>query len=35
MEKPFFNRRDQGIELVANGQIYRLSKKGIVSGGKK
>jgi len=35
MEKPFFNRRDQGIELVANGQVYLLSKKGIVSGGKK
>jgi hypothetical protein len=35
MEKPFFNRRDQGIELVANGQTYRLNKKGIVAGGKK
>ena len=35
MEKPFFNRRDQGIELVANGQAYLLSKKGIVPGGKK
>jgi hypothetical protein len=35
MEKPFFNRRDQGIELVANGQVYLLNKKGIVSGGKK
>ncbi len=35
MEKPFFNRRDQGIELVANAQVYLLSKKGIVSGGKK
>ena len=35
MEKPFFNRRDQGIELLANGQAYLLSKKGIVSGGKK
>ena len=35
MEKPFFNRRDLGIELVANGQAYLLSKKGIVPGGKK
>ena len=35
MEKPFFNRRDLGIELVANGQVYLLSKKGIISGGKK
>lgn len=35
MDKPFFNRRDQGIELVANGRTYLLSRKGIVSGGKK
>ena len=35
MEKPFFNRRDQWIELVANGQTYHLNKKGIVSGEKK
>jgi hypothetical protein len=35
MEKPFFNRRDLGIELVANGQVYLLSKKGIVTGEKK
>jgi len=35
MEKPFFNRRDQGIELVADGRVYLLGKKGIVSGGKK
>lgn len=35
MEKPFFNRRDLGIELVANGRVYLLSKKGIVPGGKK
>ena len=35
MEKPFFNRRDLGIELVANGQAYLLSRKGIVSGEKK
>lgn len=34
MEKPFFNRRDEGIQLVANGQVYILNKKGIV-GGKK
>lgn len=35
MEKPFFNRRDGGIELVANGRAYLLNKKGIVPGGKK
>jgi hypothetical protein len=35
MDKPFFNRRDQGVELVANGQTYLLGKKGIISGGKK
>jgi hypothetical protein len=35
IEKPFFNLREQGIELVANGQVYLLNKKGIVTGGKK
>lgn len=35
MEKPFFNRREQGIELVANGQVYLLNKKGLITGGKK
>lgn len=35
MEKPFFNRRDRGIELGANGQIFLLNRKGIVAGGKK
>jgi len=35
MEKPFFNRRELGIELVANGQAYLLNRKGIVTGGKK
>jgi hypothetical protein len=35
MEKPFFNRRDGGIELGADGQVYLLTRKGIVSGGKK
>jgi len=35
MEKPFFNRRELGIELAANGQVYRLNKKGLVSGEKK
>jgi hypothetical protein len=35
MQKPFFNRRDQGVELVANGQAYRLNKKGIIAGGRK
>ena len=35
MEKPFFNRRDLGIELVANGQAFLLSRKGIISGEKK
>ena len=35
IEKPFFNRRDQGIELGANGRVYLLSKKGIITGGKK
>jgi len=35
MEKPFFNRRDRGIELVANNQAYLLNKKGIIAGGMK
>lgn len=35
MEKPFFNRREMGIQLVANGQTYILNKKGIVLGVKK
>ncbi len=35
MEKPYFNRRDEGIELGANGVVYLLSHKGILSGGKK
>jgi hypothetical protein len=35
MEKPFFNRREQGIQLVDNGRVYFLNKKGIVPGGKK
>jgi hypothetical protein len=35
MEKPFFNRRELGIELAANGQVYLLNKKGLVSGEKK
>jgi hypothetical protein len=35
MEKPFFNRRGQEIELVANGRAYLLTRKGIVTGGKK
>jgi len=35
MEKPFFNRRDLGIELVADGQVFLLNKKGIVPGAKK
>ena len=35
MEKPFFNRREKGIELVANGQVYLLNRKGIVPGDKK
>ena len=35
MENPFFNRRDQGIELGANGKVYLLTRKGIVSGEKK
>ena len=30
MEKPFFNRREKGIELVAGGQTYLLNKKGII-----
>jgi len=35
MEKPFFNHRERGIELVANGQVYLLNKKGIIPGEKK
>jgi len=35
MKKPFFNRREEGIELVANGQSHLLNKKGIVPRGKK
>jgi hypothetical protein len=35
MEKPYFNRRELGIELVANGTAYLLNKKGIIPGGKK
>jgi hypothetical protein len=35
MEKPFFNRRDEGIELAANGQTYLLNKQGIIPRGKK
>lgn len=35
MQSPFFNLREQGVQLVANGQTYTLSKKGIVTGGKK
>jgi hypothetical protein len=35
MEKPFFNRRDRGIELVANDKVYLLNKDGIVPEVKK
>lgn len=35
MEKPFFNRRPSGIELVADGQTVLLNRKGIIPGGKK
>jgi hypothetical protein len=35
MEKPFFNRRDGGIELVANGQSRLLDRKGIIKRDKK
>lgn len=35
MQNPFFNRRDQGIELVANGRSHLLNKKGIIPRGKK
>lgn len=35
MEKPFFNRREQGIQLVDDGRVYFLGKKGIVPGGRK
>lgn len=30
MEKPFFNRRERGIELAANGKVLLLNKDGIV-----
>ena len=35
MEKPFFNRREKGIELVANGKAYLLNRKGIIPEVKK
>ena len=35
MEKPFFNRRERGIELVANGKTYLLDKDGILPEVKK
>ena len=35
MEKPFFNRREAGIELAANGQIFMLNEKGIMAPEKK
>jgi hypothetical protein len=35
MEKPFFNRRERGIELAANGKVYLLNKDGIVPEVKK
>jgi hypothetical protein len=35
MEKPFFNRRDRGIELVNNDKVYLLNKDGIVPEVKK
>lgn len=35
MQNPFFNRREQGVELVAGGKAYLLNKDGIVTGGKK
>jgi hypothetical protein len=35
MDKPFFNRREGGIELAAGGQTYLLNKKGIIPRGKK
>lgn len=30
LEKPFFNRRERGIELVANDKVLLLNKDGIV-----
>jgi hypothetical protein len=30
MEAPFFNRRDRGIELAANGKVVLLNKDGII-----
>lgn len=30
MDKPFFNRRDRGIELAANDKVFLLNKDGIV-----
>lgn len=35
MVKPFFNRREGGIELAASGQSYLLNKKGIIPRDKK
>jgi len=35
MAKPFFNRREQRIQLVANGQTFLLNRKGIIPGGAK
>lgn len=35
MEKPFFNQRERGIELVADGQVRLLNKKGIIPEGKQ
>ncbi|HEY6000468.1 MAG TPA: hypothetical protein VI078_14360 [bacterium] len=35
MEKPFFNRRERGIELAANGKLVLLNKDGIVPEVKK
>jgi len=35
MEQPYFNRRDEGIELGAEGLLYLLNNKGIVAGGKR
>ena len=35
MEKPFFNLREGGVELVAGTQVHLLNKKGIIPKGKK
>ena len=35
MDKPFFNRRERGIEVAANGKAVLLNRKGIVPGVKK